>query len=106
MLSAFARGDRHEAARALLDVAAPRLATRLGDEDHLAHVLDNPAWAPLVGHRSADVGPEERIGDAARLRIEVRTERGDRAAYLASARQDVGGAWRLTGLVREELASG
>jgi hypothetical protein len=106
VLSAFARGDLRAAARALLDVAAPRLAARLGDEDHLAHVLGNPAWAPLVGHRSAEVGPEERIGDAARLRIEVRSARGEPAAYLASARRDAGGAWQVTGLVREELASG
>jgi hypothetical protein len=105
VLSAFARGDRREAARALLDVAAPRLAARLGDEKHLAHVLGNAAWAPLVGHRSADVGPEDRIGDAARLRVEVRTEHGASVAYLASARRDADGVWRFTGLVREELAS-
>lgn len=107
LLTAFARGDRHGAARSLLDVAAPRLAARLGDEHHLAHVLSNAAWAPLVGHRRAAIGPEERIGDAARMRIEVETEAGDHVAYLASARHDGStGAWRLTGLVREELASG
>jgi hypothetical protein len=107
LLAAFAHGERAVAARALLEVAAPRLASRLGDEDHLAHVLANPAWAPLVGHRSARLGPVERIGDAARTRIEVDAADGTRAAYLASARRDAAAdAWRLTGLVREELASG
>jgi hypothetical protein len=107
LLAAFADGDRAVAATALLEVAAPRLAFRLGDEDHLAHVLANPAWAPLVGHRSARLGPVERLGDAARVRIVADAADGTRAAYLASARRDAAGdGWRLTGLVREELAAG
>jgi hypothetical protein len=107
VLAAFASGDRAAAARALLAIAAPRLASRLGDEDHLAHVLANPAWSPLLGHRSARRERVERIGDAARVRIVVDAADGTRAGYLASARRDVSeDAWRLTGLVREELTAG
>lgn len=107
VLEAFASGDPHRAATALLDAADPRLASKLGGVDHLVHLLANPAWAPLRGHRSALVGASEHIGDTARTTVHVETAEGTRVAYLASLRRppgEGGGDWRITGLVREELS--
>ena len=109
LLTAFQGGEAREAAEALLGLAAPRLTGKLGGAAHLTHLFANPAWAPLLGHRSARVAGLERIGDAARARIEVEAADGVRVAYLASLRREpddvVDPAWRLTGLVREELAA-
>lgn len=107
VLDAFASGDAHHAATALLAAADPRLASKLGGVDHLVHLLANPAWAPLRGHRGAFVGASERIGATARTTVRVETSDGTWVAYLASLRRvedERGEAWRITGLVREELS--
>lgn len=108
LLASFRGGEARPAADALLRVASSRLAGKLGGSAHLTHLFANPAWAPLLGHRSARVDGLDRIGDAARARIEVEAADGARVAYLASLRRVPGDAvepaWRLTGLVREELA--
>lgn len=108
LLTAFQGGEAHAAADALMRVAAPRLTGKLRGATHLTHLFANPAWAPLLGHRSARVGDLERIGHAARARIEVEAADGARVAYLASLTRAPDDAadpvWRLTGLVREELA--
>lgn len=108
LLTSFRAGAARPAADALLRVADPRMTAKLGGTEHLTHLLQNPAWAPLLGHRAARVAGLERIGDAARARIEVEAADGTRMAYLASLRRAADDAgdrpWRLTGLVREELA--
>lgn len=108
LLARFRAGEARPAADALLRVADPRMTGKLGGVDHLTHLFANAAWAPLLGHRAARVGGLERIGDAARARVEVEAADGARVAYLASLRRAPGDAadraWRLTGLVREELA--
>jgi hypothetical protein len=108
LLTAFQGGEARAAADVLLRVADPKMTGKVGGAAHLAHLFTNPAWAPLLGHRSARVGGVERIGDAARARIEVEAADGARVAYLASLRRapeaEADVAWRLTGLVREELA--
>ncbi len=105
LLAAFEQGDAGRAAAALLRVADASMAGRLGGEAHLVHVLGNPAWAPLLGHRASRLGPVQRIDRAARVRLEVDTPSGARVGYLASLRRtEPDGPWRLTGLVREELA--
>lgn len=108
LLATFEDGEARPAAEALLRVAAPRLAGKLGGAAHLTHLFTNPAWAPLLGHRAARLGALERIHDAARARIEVEAADGTRVVFLASLRRApddaADPAWRLTGLVREELA--
>ncbi len=109
--------DPRDPARALLAVASSRFASRAGDATHLAHLFGNAAWAPLLGHASAEVGEIEVLDDAARATILVRAADGATVSYLASLRRDEpaearrddqadggGAVWRVTGLVRSELA--
>lgn len=118
LLSRFARAsDPLDPARALLSVATPRFASRAGDVTHLAHLFGNAAWAPLMGHAAARIGEVQVLDDAARARITVRAADDTTVSYLASLRRDdpgddqgddqgasAGAAWRVTGLVRSELA--
>lgn len=96
--------DAATAAEALAAVAAPRFLGRVGGERHLARLLDvHPAYVPLVGHAGVAFDACERIDDAARLGFAVRDAAGDAAPYLLSmVRREDG--WRVTGLVRRELA--
>ena len=133
LLLRFAQAsDPREPATALLSVAAPRFASRAGDAEHLAHLFGNAAWAPLLGHASAEIRELEVLDDAARATVRVRAADGTTVSYLASLRRGVpagprrgdpgdgsapdgsatdGSAadgsvavWRVTGLVRSELA--
>lgn len=118
LLTRFAdASDPRDPARALLAVASPRFASRAGDATHLAHLFGNAAWAPLIGHASAQIGEVAVLDDAARVTIVVRAADGTTASYLASLRRDeaaeaerddqadgAGDVWRVTGLVRSELA--
>lgn len=120
LLASFAGADGpHEPARALLSVASPRFASRVGDATHLAHLFGNAAWAPLLGHAAAEACEIAILGDAARATLRVRAADGTTVSYLASLRreelredacddaregEDGGPCWRLTGLVRSELA--
>lgn len=99
----------HDPARALLSVAGPRFASRVGDASHLAHLFGNAAWAPLLGHATADVLEVDVLDDAARTTIRVHAADGTTVSYLASLRRhdlrdDLRPRWQVTGLVRSELA--
>jgi len=118
LLRRFAEADDpHAPATALLSVAAPRFASRAGDAEHLAHLFGNAAWAPLLGHAAAEIGELEVLDDAARATLHVRAADGTTVSYLASLRRNAlpdarhhdsgagaGAVWRVTGLVRSELA--
>ena len=118
LLRRFAEADDpHAPATVLLSVATPRFASRAGDAEHLAHLFGNAAWAPLLGHAAAEIGELEVLDDAARATLHVRAADGATVSYLASLRRDAldearrdgygagaGAAWRVTGLVRSELA--
>ena len=134
LLLRFAQAsDPREPATALLSVAAPRFASRAGDAEHLAHLFGNAAWAPLLGHAAAETGEVEVLDDAARATVRVRAADGTTVSYLASLRRGVpagppgdgsapdgsatdgsaadgsvadgsAAVWRVTGLVRSELA--
>lgn len=89
-------------------MATARFLGRVGGADHLARLLANPAYGPLVGHRDARLRPAGRIDDAARVAFSVRARDGVRAEYLLSmvlrpAGMEGRASWRLTGLVRREL---
>jgi len=128
LLRRFAEADDpHAPATALLSVAAPRFASRAGDAEHLAHLFGNAAWAPLLGHAAAEIGEVEVLDDAARATVRVRAADGTTVSYLAPLRRGVpagppgdgpgdgsapdgsatdgsAAVWRVTGLVRSELA--
>lgn len=99
-------------ATALWDVATPRFRSKLGGPEHLADLLGNPAWGPLVGHRSVDIAGVHVIDDAARAEATVTAGDGTTVRYLVSlvrspATGDGEGGtptWRVSGLVRAELS--
>jgi hypothetical protein len=106
VLAAFRDGDDPATPAARLwDVATPRFRSRLRGPEHLADLFANPAWAPLLGHRSADVESFDAIDGAARAALRVEARDGTVVRYLASLARDAdGGSWRVSGLVRAELA--
>jgi hypothetical protein len=79
----------------------------LGDVEGAHRALRNELLGPLVGHERADVAPWEHRGDAARTHVRVVGAAGGPVAlYLVSARREADGAWRLTGLRRDDLPWG
>jgi hypothetical protein len=86
-------------------VATPRFRSRLGGPEHLEHLFGNAAWAPLLGHAGAEVESLDTIDGAARATLRVEARDGAVVRYLASLTRDADGArWRVSGLVRAELA--
>lgn len=106
LLEVFRAGETPEPPAAFLwQAATPRFRARLGGPDHLAQLFVNPAWAPLLGHASSDVEAFETIEGAARATLRIDPEDGATVRYLASLARDADGAtWRISGLVRAELA--
>lgn len=106
--------DASEAAASVLDRASDAFAAEAGPHEHLAYLLTNAAYAPLVAHARAEVDSLDRIGDAARVAFTVHGRDGTVAAYLLSLvtrapERAAGGSagvlepsWRITGLVRRE----
>ena len=93
--------------------AAPRFRSRLGGPEHLAHLFGNPAWAPLMGHASAEIEAWDELDGAARATVRVVASDGAVVRYVASLSRPRGGGdgsqssesdWRISGLVRAELA--
>ena len=91
----------------LWEASTPRFRSKLGGPGHLADLFGNPAWAPLLGHRAATVDDVRVIEDAARAEVLVQPHDGAEVRYLASlvrSSDPADRAWRLSGLVRAELA--
>lgn len=91
----------------LWEASTARFRSKLGGPGHLADLFGNPAWAPLLGHRSATVDDVRVIEDAARAEVLVHAHDGAAVRYLASlvrTSDPADPAWRLSGLVRAELA--
>ena len=112
-LLAALRSGRDAGAGALWSALTPRARGPLGDVDGARRALGNELLAPLVAHTSAAVEPWELRGDIARTHLRVvgdsaRAPAGQDtvALYLVSARRDAAGAWRLTGLRRDDLPWG
>ena len=100
-----AGSDPAAPAARLWEVATPRFRSRLGGPEHLADLFGNPAWAPLLGHASAEVEGFDAIEGAARATLRVEARDGTVVRYLASLARDADGTtWRISGLVRSELA--
>ena len=106
-LLAALRSGRDAGAAALWAALTPRAREPLGDVEGARRALGNELLGPLVGHERADVAPWEHRGDAARTHVRVVGPAGGPGAlYLVSARCDADGAWRLTGLRRDDLPWG
>jgi hypothetical protein len=89
----------------LWEVATPRFRSRLRGPEHLTDLLGNPAWAPLLGHARAEVETLDAIEGAARATLRIEARDGTVVRYLASLARDAEGTtWRISGLVRAELA--
>ncbi len=106
-LLAALRSGNGPGAAALWAALTPRAREPLGDVEGARRVLGNELLGPLVGHERADVAPWEHRGDAARTHVRVVGPAGGPGAlYLVSARCDADGAWRMTGLRRDDLPWG
>ena len=90
-------------AAALWSALTPRARAPLGDPATARRTLANELLAPLVEHARAEVAAWDRRDDVARTRIAVSGGPGGTAAYLISARRGHDGAWRLSGLRRDDL---
>jgi hypothetical protein len=102
LLTAFV--DPAGAAAALYPLLAPRMRASIGTQTDLERTLANTLFAPLVGG-DGEIGEIEVLGGAARVRVAVDDGSARGAPYLFSlAREgaDRSGAWRITGLVRED----
>jgi len=90
-------------ASVLFGVASGRFAGSLGSPEHLADVLTNPVWRPLLGHAACAFQAFERLGDAVRVQVDVTPHEGvGVTSYLLSMRaMETEGVsrWRVTGLV-------
>ena len=106
-LLAALRSGSGPGAAALWAALTPRARGPLGDVEGARRALGNELLGPLVGHERADVAPWEHRGDAARTHVRVVGPAGGPGGlYLVSARRDADGAWRLTGLRRDDLPWG
>jgi len=112
LLAALTSG-RDAGAAALWAALTPRARGPLGDVAGARRALGNELLAPLVAHTSADADPWELRGDVARTHLRVvgdpareASDHATTALYLVSARRDADGAWRLTGLRRDDLPWG
>jgi len=106
-LLAALRSGHGPGAAALWAALTPRARGPLGDVEGARRALGNELLGPLVGHERADVAPWEHRGDAARTHVRViEPAGGPGGLYLVSARRDADGAWRLTGLRRDDLPWG
>jgi hypothetical protein len=114
-------------ADALWAALTPRARGPLGDLAGTRRALTNELLSPLVAHTQARVADWERAEGVARTRVSVRRGPGatseaavERASggaadgareadadsavtYLLSARREADGAWRITGLRRDDL---
>jgi hypothetical protein len=105
VLTALRTGPEAGAA-ALWSALTPRARAPLGDPAGTKRALGNELLAPLVGHALAEVEAWDRRADVARTRVTVSGGPGGAAAYLVSARYGDDGAWRLSGLRRDDLPWG
>jgi len=88
---------------ALWDALTPRARAPLGEPEAARRALRQGVLAPLVGHERAATAPWARRGDAARAQVEVDGGAAGPALFTVSARLGGDGAWRLSGLRREDL---
>jgi hypothetical protein len=93
-------------AAALWSALTPRARAPLGDPAGTRRALANEWLAPLVGHERAELEAWDRRGDVARTRVTVSGGPGGPATFLVSARRGDDGAWRLSGLRRDDLPWG
>jgi hypothetical protein len=97
------RTGQDAGAAALWSALTPRARAPLGDPAGARRTLANELLAPLVGHTRAEVEAWDRRDDVARARIAVSGGPGGTGSYLISARRGDDGAWRLSGLRRDDL---
>jgi hypothetical protein len=101
LLAAMRRG-REEGGSVLYTLMTERARAPLADPVGAARALGNELLAPLVGHLAHEREPWEWLPGVARTRFRVTGEAGP-ATYLISAREQADGAWRITGLRRDDL---
>jgi hypothetical protein len=92
------------AAAVLWAFAGERLRRSAGDPSHLARLLANDLFRPLLEHAEVAFEPLERIEHAARQVVEVEADDGQRVRFLfALSRARHGefeGCWLVSGLER------
>lgn len=91
-------------ARALWQVGAARLHRSLRSEEHLAQVLTNDLFAPLLNHERATLLAPQFIANTARLELILQLQGGQARYLIAMVRPgqgDMAGHWLVSGIERE-----
>ena len=86
--------------------ASPNNKRATGPLERFALLFDTPAYRPMLNHASADYGPFEIRGDAARGRVVLSTPQGERVGYEFTLSRQTGtleGVWLTDGVRRYEV---
>jgi hypothetical protein len=101
---AACRSSPESAATVLWAFAGERLRRSADDPGHLARLLANDLFRPLLEHTEVTFDPLERIEQAARQVVEVEAADGQRVRYLfalsRARRGELEGCWLVSGLER------
>lgn len=104
LLSALQAGVE-DGAPALWKALSDRARGPLGGVEGVTRALQNPLWAPLLLHERNEIEPWDVLPGAARTHVRVFHEMGS-VIYLVACKQDAHGAWRISGLTRDDMPWG
>ncbi len=88
--------------------ASPSNKQITGPLDRFIPMVKSPLYSPLLNHHSAEFGPATVTDDAAKVRVTITDDKGNRAFYVFQlAKQtagDLAGCWMTDGVMRLETA--
>jgi len=73
--------------------ASPANRRAIGSMDRFERVVRSPAYAPMLDHRSAELGPGRVEGGRAAVAVALTAADGSRHAYLFELSRQRDGAW-------------
>jgi len=73
--------------------ASPANRRAIGSVDRFERVVRSPGYAPMLDHRSAELGPERVEGGRAAVAVALTAADGSRHAYLFELSRQRDGAW-------------
>ena len=86
--------------------ASPNNKRVTGPLKRFTLLFDTPAYRPMLNHASAEYGPFEILGNAARGRVVLTTPQGERVGYEFTLSKQTGpleGVWMTDGVRRYEV---
>lgn len=73
--------------------ASPNNKRVTGPLEKFATLFDNPAYGPMLNHRSLQIGEVDIIGERARVPVFVEADDGARLGYVFLLSRQAGGEW-------------